>query len=99
MDKMITVDQLATTDLGSFNEIWLGGTHTELCLWRAEQVFTHEMLSEGTHDQTVRRLCLQPVDPEDQAAVAGVEVIVRERLEKMGREGEFYPAENVDTHQ
>ena len=99
MDKTITVDQLATTDLRSINEIWLGGTHTELCLWRGEAVFTHEMLSEGTHDQNVRRLCLQLVDPDDQAAVAHVEVIVRERLEKMGKEGEFYPAEEADTRQ
>lgn len=99
MDKAITVDQLATTDLGSFNEIWLGGTHTQLCLWRGAQVFTHEMLSEGTHDQNVRRLCLQLVNPDDQAAVAHVERIARERLTKMGKEGEFYPAEEADTHQ
>ncbi|WP_462380911.1 hypothetical protein [Pseudomonas sp. Marseille-QA0892] len=99
MDKTITVDQLATTDLDAINEIWVGQTHTELCLWRGEQVFTHEMLSEGTHDQNVRRLCVQLIDPDDQAAVANVEVIVRERLEALEREGEFYPAENVDTHQ
>lgn len=98
MDKTITVDQLATTDLGSFNEIWLYGPHAQLCLWRAEQVFTHEMLSEGTHDQNVQRLCLQSVDLDDQTAVASVEVVARERLEKMGREGEFYPAEEVNTH-
>jgi hypothetical protein len=99
MDKTITVDQLATTDLGSINEIWLGGTHIQLCLWRAEQVFTHEMLSEGTHDQNVQRLCLQLVDPDDQAAVARVEVIARERLEELGKQGEFYPAEEADTYQ
>lgn len=99
MDKTITVDQLATTDLDAINEIWLGQTHTELCLWRGEQVFTHEMLSEGTHDQNVRRLCVQLVDPEDQAAVASAEEIARKRLAQLGREGEFYPAENVDTHQ
>ena len=98
MDKIITVDQLATTDLGPINEIWLGGTHTQLCLWRGEQVFTHEMLSEGTHDQNVQRLCLQLVNPDDQAAVASVELIARERLKKMGKEGEFYPAEETDTH-
>jgi hypothetical protein len=45
MDKTITVDQLDTTDLGSINEIWLGATHAQLCLWRGEQVFTHEMMS------------------------------------------------------
>ncbi|WP_122699127.1 hypothetical protein [Pseudomonas viridiflava] len=99
MDKTITVDQLATTDLRSINEIWLGGTHTQLCLWRAEQVFTHEMLSEGTHDQNVRRLCLQLVDPDDRDAVARVEAVARERLEEMGKQGEFYPAEETDTRQ
>ncbi|VVO73686.1 hypothetical protein [Pseudomonas fluorescens] len=99
MDKTITADQLATTDLRSINEIWLGGTHTQLCLWRAEQVFTHEMLSEGTHDQNVRRLCLQLVDPDDRDAVARVEAVARERLEEMGKQGEFYPAEEADTRQ
>ncbi|MBC3372360.1 hypothetical protein HU762_00280 [Pseudomonas sp. SWRI92] len=99
MDKTITVDQLATTDLRSFNEIWLGGTHTQLCLWRGAQVFTHEMMSEGTHDQNVRSLCLQWVNLDDQAAVASVERIARERLKEMGKEGEFYPAEEADTHQ
>ncbi len=98
MDKTITVDQLATTDLGSISEICLGGTHTQLCLWRGEQVFTHEMMSEGTHDQNVRRLCLQLIDPDDQAAVVSVELIVRERLKEIGKQGEFYPAEEADTH-
>nr|WP_256348438.1 hypothetical protein [Pseudomonas yamanorum] len=81
-----------------YNEIWLGGTHTQLCLWRGEQVFTHERMNEGTHDQNVQRLCLQLVDPDDQAAVANVELMVRERLEKMGKQGEFYQAEEADTH-
>lgn len=99
MENTITVDQLATADLGSINEIWLGETHTQLCLWRGERVFSHEMMSEGTHDQNVRRLCVQLVNPDDQAAVASVESIVRERLKKMGKEGEFYPAEEADTHQ
>ncbi|MBN2991088.1 hypothetical protein JWR97_06320 [Pseudomonas cedrina subsp. fulgida] len=99
MDKTITVDQLATTDLGSINEIWLGGTHAQLCLWRGEHVFTHEMMSEGTHDQNVRRLWVQWVNPEDPAAVANVEMIVRERLATLGKEGEFYPAEAADSHQ
>lgn len=98
MDKTTTVDQLASTDLRSINEIWLGGTHTQLCLWRGEQVFTHEMMSEGTHDQNVRRLCLQLINQGDQAAVASVELIVRERLKGIGKQGEFYPAEEADTH-
>lgn len=54
MDKTITVDQLATTDLRSINEIWLGGTHTQLCLWRGDQVFTPEMMSEGS--TTIRHM-------------------------------------------
>jgi len=45
MDKTITVDQLATTDLRSINEKWLGGRHIQLCLCRGEHVFTHEMMS------------------------------------------------------
>ena len=98
MDKTITIDQLATTDLRSINEIWLGETHTQLCLWRGEQVFTHEMMSEGTHDQNVRRLCLQLDNPDDQATVASVEVIVREQLKRIRKVGEFYPAEEANTH-
>ena len=54
--------------------------------------------SAATHDQNVRRLCVKVVNPDDQAAVANVELMVRERLEKMGKEGEFYPAEKADTH-
>ncbi|KPX13034.1 hypothetical protein ALP58_100370 [Pseudomonas savastanoi] len=99
MEKTITVDQLAKTDLRSVKEIWLGDTHTQLCLWRGEQVVTHDMLSEGTHDQNNSRLHLQLVNPDDRAAVASVEALVRERLERMGSKGEFYPAENADTHQ
>lgn len=43
-----------------------------------------------------QRLCLQWVSPDDQAAVASVELIVRERLKRMGKEGKFYPAEEAD---
>jgi hypothetical protein len=42
---------------------------------------------------------LQLIDPDDQAAVVSIELIVREQLKKMGKEGEFYPAEEADTHQ
>ena len=56
------------------------------------------MMSEGTHDQNVRRLCLQLVNPDDQATVASVEVIVREQLKRIGKVGEFYPAEEANTH-
>ena len=57
------------------------------------------MMSEGTPEQNVRRLYLPLVDPYDQAAVVSVELVARERLKKMGKEGEFYPAEEADTCQ
>ena len=97
MDKIITVDQLATTDLRAINEIWLGGSG-ERCLWRGEQVFTHDMLSEGTHDQNTRRLQVKLDNLEDIAAIADIEAKVRDALQKMGMEGDFYPAERVGTH-
>ena len=53
----------------------------------------------ATHDQNVQRLCLQLVNADDEAAVAQVEAMVRERLKKTGKEGVFYPAEEADTHQ
>jgi hypothetical protein len=99
---MITLDQLDTTDLRAINEIWLGESATdtggnELCLWRAEQVFTHDMLSEGTHDQNTRRLTLELPSLDDRTAVAAVEAKVRELLEKSSMTGDFYPAEGTDT--
>ncbi|MCQ2997117.1 hypothetical protein NLO88_23550 [Pseudomonas syringae] len=96
MDKMITADQLATTDLRTINEIWLIGP-TELCLWRAEQVFTHDMLSEGTHDQNSSRLWVKVGDTDDQPTVFDIEATVRDLLKNMGMEGEFYPAEQANT--
>ncbi len=96
MDKMITTDQLATTDLRTINEIWLRGA-TDLCLWRAEQVFTHDMLSEGTHDQNSSRLVVDMGGIGDQTGVFEIEAIVRELLKDMGMEGRFYPAEQGNT--
>lgn len=100
MHKTINADQLATTDLRTINEIWLGGSEQDgLCLWRGEQVFTHDMLSEGTHDQNTRRLHITLDAPGDQTAIASVETTVRDLLQQLGMTGEFYPAEPVDTHQ
>lgn len=96
MDKTISVDQLATTDLRTINEIWLGES-SGLCLWRAEQVFTHDMLSEGTHDQNTSRLLVKLDSTGQPDRVASVEAKVRERLEQMGMEGEFYPAQRENT--
>lgn len=105
MDKTITLDQLATADLRSITEIWLdgavldGSTPTELCLWRGEQVFTHDMLSEGTHDQNARRLRLQIDNIKDQNQLANIEVHVRDRLSSQGMNGNFFPAERSETYQ
>ena len=96
MDKMITADQLATTDLRTINEIWLTGS-TELCLWRAEKVFTHDMLSEGTHDQNSSRLVVKMGDIGDPTTVFDIEATVRELLGKLNMDGQFYPAEQADT--
>jgi translation elongation factor EF-Tu-like GTPase len=56
------------------------------------------MLSEGTHDQNTSRLQVKLDHTGDQAAVAEIEAKVRDLLQKLGMEGEFYPAERVDTH-
>lgn len=93
---MITVDQLATTDLRTINEIWLGESDG-LCLWRGEQMFTHDMLSEGTHDQNTRRLVVKLDSLDDQAAIIRIETQVRALLRKMGMNGDFYPAQRVST--
>jgi hypothetical protein len=104
MNRSINVDQLATADLRTINEIWLGGDPAEdeptgLCLWRGEQVFTHDMLSEGTHDQNTRRLHVLVANVDDGSEVAAVESTVRDLLQKMDREGDFYPAEHANTRE
>ena len=104
MNRSINVDQLATADLRTINEIWLGGEPgdeepTGLCLWRGEQVFTHDMLSEGTHDQNTRRLHVQLDNVDDRSAVAAIESAVRDLLLKLDREGDFYPAEYANTRE
>jgi hypothetical protein len=108
MSTFISLEQLATADLRMINEIWLmpaqappqnGPPQASLCLWRGEQLFTHDMMSEGTHGQNVNRLCLPVDDIEDQAIVRAIEQRVRQRLTQMDMQGEFYPAEQADTHQ
>jgi hypothetical protein len=108
MNKVITPDQMATADLRSINEIWLSSStcspqdtpsQRKLCLWRGEQLFTHDMMSEGTHGQNVSRAWLQVEDLDDRQAMSAIEATVRQRLLQMGLEGEFYPAERADTHE
>jgi hypothetical protein len=102
MKTVITQSELAQADLRPYTEIWLtsptavreaGHTEDELCLWRANQVFSHDMLSEGTHGQNVMPIWLVLDNIDDPDQVLGVETMVRERLLAAGLDGEFYPAE------
>lgn len=108
MSNVICAEQLATVDLRMINEIWLSSSPApqendphlpKLCLWRGEQLFTHDMMSEGTHGQNVNRLWLNVADIEDQAMLRSVEDAIRQRLAQMDMSGEFYPAEQADTQE
>lgn len=108
MSTVISTEQLATVDLRMINEIWLSSSEApqandpqqaNLCLWRGEQLFTHDMMSEGTHGQNVNRLWLSVGDIEDQTVIRSIEDAVRQRLSQMDMQGEFYPAQQTDTHQ
>jgi hypothetical protein len=107
MKVAISPEDLTSTDLRPFNEVWLASppaplsvesTVEELCLWRGEQLFTHDMLSEGTHGQNVTRIWLIIEDVNDRTCVYQAEKQVKQRLTEQGMHGEFYPAEQVDTH-
>jgi hypothetical protein len=106
MSNVISTEQLATVDLRMINEIWLSSSQTpqpdnaaqpKLCLWRGEQLFTHDMMSEGTHGQNVNRLWVCVADMDDPDTLRTVEDAVRQRLAQMDMQGEFYPAERADT--
>ncbi len=107
MKTLITVAELADANLSPFNEIWLSSASSltehrpsedQLCLWRANQLVTHDMLSEGTHGQNVTCVWLVVDDIDDQAGILEIEDAVRTKLTKQGLEGEFYPAERGDSH-
>ncbi len=106
MKTVITLDELAEADLRPYKEIWLtsaealegGHREDELCLWRSDQTFTHDMLSEGTHDQNVTGVWLVVDDIDDPSEVLPIEDDVRQRLQTLGLTGEFYPAEQGDEH-
>jgi hypothetical protein len=102
MKTVITLNELAEADLRPYKEVWLtsaealaesGHNEDELCLWRAEQAFTHDMLSEGTHDQNIAGVWLVVDDIDDPDQVLDMETDVRDRLETLGLKGEFYPAQ------
>jgi hypothetical protein len=106
MKTVITLEELAEADLRPYKEVWLttaqalaesGHNEDELCLWRSNDTFTHDMLSEGTHDQNVAGVWLVVDDIDDPDQVLDVEEEVRQRLQALGLKGEFYPAESGDT--
>lgn len=105
MKTVITQEELAEADLRPYKEVWLtsaealaerGHNEDELCLWRSNETFTHDMLSEGTHDQNVAGVWLVVDDIDDPDQVLDVEENVRQRLLALGLEGEFYPAQTDD---
>lgn len=107
MKTVITQQEIADADLRPYKEIWLtsklaltesGHTEGELCLWRAEEAFTHDMMSEGTHDQNLKRIWLSVDDLDDQKQVLEIENRVRQRLVEQDLNGEFYPAEVGEGH-
>lgn len=67
-------------------EIWLA--EPQCCLWRATQVPSHEMMSEGTHEQNLRRIYVRSGP---MANNADIERALRRRVHESGREGEFVP--------
>jgi hypothetical protein len=68
------------------SEIWL--EQPERCLWRATQVVSHEMMSEGTHEQNLRRVYVRA---SPMANVSEIERAIRQRLLETGQPGEFVP--------
>lgn len=99
MDIVITPEQIETTNLRSATEIWLArpdatgavdSTDPGTCLWRGRPVVSHDMLSEGTHDQNVRRVWLVTPHVDDLAALQSR---LAARLAAQDMEGEFHPAE------
>lgn len=102
MDIILEEQELPSADLRGALELWVtgpGGPHAPLgeagqfCLWRGRPVVSHDMLSEGTHEQNVRRLWVRLAQPADLDAVRLAERHVRERIVAQGLEGEFHPTE------
>jgi len=107
MNIVIAPHDIDQTDLRGTSEIWLtedttaledARGHGKLCLWRAEPVVSHDMLSEGTHEQNLRKIWLMLDSLEDADVVRELERKVREQLARRHLDGEFYPAEVRETH-
>lgn len=100
----IAIDEahINTVDLRGAVELWLvpPGADPEAsvhpsgqCLWRGRPVVSHDMLSEGTHEQNVRRVWLRVAQPEAPETAARIRPLVEQRLMEQGLEGEFFPAD------
>lgn len=106
MKVTIKAADIARTDFSSASEIWIDGPDTApdagdtaegLCLWRGQPVVTHDMLSEGTHEQNVRRIWLTFAGAMGRSDLLVIEQMLRERLAAQQLEGEFYPAHHADS--
>lgn len=105
MKVVIKALDIPRTDFSAASEIWVAqlnaalatdNTDDGLCLWRGTPVVTHDMLSEGTHEQNLRRIWLQVPDTHDKTAVEAIEMALRARLEAQHLKGEFYPAQRSE---
>ncbi|MFF7708521.1 hypothetical protein [Pseudomonas sp. NPDC007930] len=102
MDILLNEHELPSADLRGTLELWVTGPEGprqplteagQFCLWRGRPVVSHDMLSEGTHEQNLRRLWVRLAEPERAQRVAWAEAQVRQRVLAQGLEGEFYPSE------
>lgn len=102
MRVVIHPEQLSSCDLRAFNEIWLADHPAQFvaehaankcCLWRGEQLFTHDMLSEGTHGQNVAQLWVLVADPSDLEGLRTLELAITRKLREQELRGEFHPAQ------
>ena len=101
MDIVITPENIETTNFRSATEIWLARpdasgaldrTDPGTCLWRGRPVVSHDMLSEGTHDQNVRRVWLLTPHIDD---LANLQSRLAARLDAQDMAGEFHPADQT----
>jgi hypothetical protein len=98
----IAIDEahINTLDLRGAVELWLVAPEANpdanpqsegLCFWRGQPAVSHEMLSEGTHEQNVRRVWLRVPAPQAPATAARIRPALEQRLREQALEGEFFP--------
>ena len=105
MNIAIEEAHINTVDLRGATELWLvppdapdesDSPSEGLCLWRGRPVVSHDMLSEGTHEQNVRRVWVRVAQPAAQTTVARLRAAVEQRLAEQDLHGEFLPALTQD---